>query len=618
MTHLLLLPQPRHVTELAEPHALRGDRYILLDAPNPSGLRFAAQRFQATLQRACGFQWSLHASPAVPQNLIGLALRLVPDRVTHTQGYELNIGPEQIRIDAHDEAGLFYGVCTLIQIVEGTTAGAPLPGLHIADWPDFPVRAVSLDISRDRVPTLKTTRELIDRLASWKINQFQLYTEHTFAYLNHPEVWANASPFTAEEILELDAYCRERHVELVPNQNAFGHMHRWFEHARYAPLAEAPDGFDFPWGDHSPGPFSLCPIDPGSLTLVTGLFDELLPHFTSKIFNVNCDETFDLGQGRSRAECDRVGTGRVYLEYLRKVYQAVTERDHIMQFWGDIIVQYPELIPELPRDAIALDWGYEADYPFDAQGEKFAQAGLPFYVCPGTSSWNCIGGRTDNALGNLRSAAQSGLKHGASGYLITDWGDNHHWQSLPISELGFAMGAAYAWAWEANREVDVPPVISQCVFHDPSGNLGRVAYDLGNVYQAPGFVPHNSSVLFWMLQWPLKQVADYREAITPEALHVSLTAIEQALAPLSSLHSTRPDVDLLKREFELAGWMLRHGAQRGLLVSGEPVSAARDLDHDLRAIVREYEAVWLTRARPGGLSDSAAALTQRLADYAEQ
>ena len=178
---------------------------------------------------------------------------------------------------------------------------------------------------------------------------------------NHPEVWAKASPFTGEEILELDAYCRERHIELVPNQNSFGHMHRWFEHARYAPLAEAPDGFDFPWGDRSDGPFSLCPIDPGSLTLVTGLFDELLPHFTSKTFNVGCDETFDLGQGRSRAECDRVGTGRVYVDYLRKVYQAVTDRDHIMQFWGDIIVQYPELIPELPRDAIALEWGYEAE-----------------------------------------------------------------------------------------------------------------------------------------------------------------------------------------------------------------------------------------------------------------
>ena len=81
------------------------------------------------------------------------------------------------------------------------------------------------------------------------------------------------------------------------------------------------------------------------------------------------------------------------------------------------------------------------NHPFDEHGAQFAQAGLPFYVCPGTSSWNSIGGRTDNALGNLRSAAENGLKHGASGYLNTDWGDNGHWQSLPISESGLC-----AWA----------------------------------------------------------------------------------------------------------------------------------------------------------------------------
>ena len=272
---------------------------------------------------------------------------------------------------------------------------------------------------------------------------------------------------------------------------------------------------------------------PAVSTLVTSLFDELLPHFTSKMFNVGCDETFDLGQGRSRAECDRLGTGRVYLDYLRKVYEAVKARDHRMQFWGDIIVQYPELIPQLPQDAIALEWGYEAHHPFDEHGAQFAQAGLQFYVCPGTSSWNTLGGRTTNALGNLRSAAENGLKHGAAGYLNTEWGDNGHWQTLPINYLGFGMGAAYSWAWEANRAADVPRVISQFAFDDPSDNFGRVAYDLGEVYRTLGIEPHNSSVLFWMLQWPLSDVGEgYRETVSPETLHEALAAIDHAMLPL--------------------------------------------------------------------------------------
>ena len=94
--------------------------------------------------------------------------------------------------------------------------------LQIDDKPDFANRGVMLDISRDKVPTMETLYKQIDILAECKINQIQLYTEHTFAYDNHKVVWQNASPMTPEQILDLDQYCRDRHIELVPNQNSFG------------------------------------------------------------------------------------------------------------------------------------------------------------------------------------------------------------------------------------------------------------------------------------------------------------------------------------------------------------------------------------------------------------
>ena len=128
------------------------------------------------------------------------------------------------------------------------------------------------------------------------------------------------------------------------------------------------------------------------------------------------------------------------------------------------------------------------------------RSGIAFYVCPGTSSWCSIAGRTDNAIGNLRNAAESGLKNGAIGYLNTDWGDMGHWQVLPVSFLGFAVGAAYSWALEANRTMDVPAVVSLHAFRDPTGVMGRVAYDLGNVYKSAGVLMPNSSLLFWTLQ----------------------------------------------------------------------------------------------------------------------
>jgi hypothetical protein len=610
---LNLLPIPRRLTPAAGQYALPAHALILLDVPDPQGARFTALRFQKALREHHQRHWELSAGPAAPPKQVGLALRLRPDLRLPAEGYRLTIDPAGLSVEARDPAGLFHGVSTLLQI--GAQSGAEWPCLEVEDWPDFAARGVMLDISRDKVPTLETVCALVDQLAGWKINQFQLYTEHTFAYRGHPEVWAAASPFTGDDILALDAFCRERHVELVPNQNSFGHLHRWLQHPRYQPLAETLDEFDTPWGIRLPGPYSLCPLDPGSLALLRGLYDELLPHFTSRQFNVGCDETVDVGQGRSRAAVAARGAGRVYLDFLRQVHAEVAARGRAMQFWGDIITAHPELIPELPPDAVALEWGYEAGHPFDAHGAQFRAAGLRFYVCPGTSSWNSIAGRTDNALDNLRNAAANGRKHGAAGYLITDWGDNGHWQPRPVSDLGFAAGAAYSWAADANRELDLARALSRHAFDDPTESLGRVACDLGNVYQATGLPVPNSSPLFWALQWPLERVRGYRDALSAEALTRTLHAIDDAAALLAAERSRRPDAGLVRGEFELAARMLRHAVGRLRLAfdAGGPPRA--ELGRDLRALLADFRALWLARNRPGGLADSAARLERLLPEY---
>lgn len=620
MDQLSLLPYPRSLTPAAGQYFLAANRRIVLEGAPPAALLGAGRRLQAALAESAQVDWDLAASPLGPAEEVGAVLRVTSGPDTHAQGYTLTITPEQILIEAATPAGVFYGVCTLAQIVQ--QRGRALPALQIVDWPDFPVRGLMLDISRDKVPRMDTLFALIDLLAGWKLNQIQLYTEHTFAYRQHPDVWANASPVTGDEILALDAFCRERYIDLVPNQNSFGHMHRWLIHERYASLAEVQGEFRTPWGT-MPGPFSLCPGDPGSLALVRSLYDELLPHFSSTQFNVGCDETFDLGQGRSAEECARRGTERVYLDYLLKIYQEVTARHHTMQFWGDIIVQQPALIPELPSDSVALEWGYEATHPFDEHGRQFAAAGTPFYVCPGTSSWCSIGGRTDNALGNLRNAAEHGLQHGAVGYLITDWGDLGHWQVLPISYLGYAVGAAYAWAGEANAELDVAAAVSTHAFRDPTGHMGRVAVDLGNVYQAPGVLLPNSSVLFWTLQRSLDELraqGTQRPGALQADFPAALAAIDQALAPLAGARMARPDAALIVAEFENTARLLRHACRRGQLLQApggaDPAADRRALADDLRDTVREYERLWLARNRPGGLRDSVSRFDKARADYA--
>lgn len=610
---LLFLPVPRQVTFPQGTFSLSDARLIVLDGQPPQALRSAAGRFQRALD-GLGLRWQQAAGPTAPAETVGLTLRVAPERAPFPQGYRLHILPDGITIEGHDPAGVFYGVCTLVQVIE--QAGATLPCLEIADWPDIPARGVMLDISRDKVYRMDTLYELVERLAGWKINQLQLYTEHTFAYRNHPDVWAKASPMTGEEIMALDAFCRERFIELVPNQNSFGHMERWLPLPRYAALAETHDWYTTPWGDAKmKGPFSLAPENPGSLALITSLYDELLPHFSSKLFNVGCDETIDLGQGVSQEICQARGKGQVYLDYLLRVYADVKRRGYTMQFWGDIINNdHPELAALLPRDVIALNWGYEDKHPFDVENARFAASGVPFYVCPGTSTWCSLAGRTDNALANLINAAENGLKYGAIGYLNTDWGDRGHWQVPPVSYLGFAAGAAYAWAVEANRAIDAAAVTSRFAFEDPTGAMGRVAYDLGNIYQAPGVPVGNGSALFWMLQFSLDEVKKYHA--DPAKLRQTLDAIDAAMAPLANARMARPDADLIRREFENTAHLLRHSVKRGLLaLEGGSAALSSELDADMQAIIAEYRALWLERARPGGLEDSAARLEAARKDY---
>jgi hexosaminidase len=405
MRDLHLLPTPRALEPLGQPLATARLTGIALRGGDPS-LGAVAERLQRAVLDEHGVRWRLRAAPMDDEPALTLALG-APDAPDHTQGYRLTIDASGVVVSAADAAGLFYGCQTLRQLMRQRPDH--LPGCVVEDHPDLPARGVMLDISRDKVPNDETLYRLVDQLAEWKINQLELYTEHTFAYRRHREVWAQASPMTPDDVLRLDRHCRDRYIELVPNQNSFGHLHRWLELPAYRHLAEAPEGWVGPDGTWRPVPFSLNPTDPASLRLLDGLYGELLPHFTSLEFNVGCDETWDLGQGASKQACERIGKGRVYLEFLLAIHRLVSAHGRRMRFWGDIIIEHPELVPELPQDVTVLEWGYEADHPFAEHAATFASSKLPFYVCPGTSSWNSIGGRTENCLANIDGAVRHGL-----------------------------------------------------------------------------------------------------------------------------------------------------------------------------------------------------------------
>ena len=587
-----LFPRPRKITRYAGSWSVPVKGFLMFEGEQ----RQTRPAFR-WLKKFLGREWKVVGTRYWLTPSIRFSL-LPPSDTANEQSYRIRIYPTGAVAEAHGKAGLFYAAITLIQIITLADDG-DVPCCDIKDAPDFPLRGVMLDVSRDKVPTVSALFKLIDRLAELKINHLQLYVEHTFAYRNHAKVWAHANPLTAKEIRAIDSRCVLRCIELAPNQNSFGHLERWLTHPDYAHLAELPEGgAPLPWGGVQEHPSALCPTDPQTFAFLAELYDEYLPNFSSRLFNVGCDETFDLRtKGRSHQQVEEQGEGRVYLDYILRLHRMVSERGFRMAFWGDIIISHPELVPEIPKDALVLEWGYEADHPFDEHGAKFAASGIPFCVCPGTSSWNSLAGRTDNMLANLTSAAENGIKHGACGYIVCDWGDWGHWHPLGLSFLGFTCAAGLSWCLNSNRDV---PWARAADMHLTEG-LGQILFDLGEAYRLCGATQGNSTELFHILSKPITR---------PIAPGVTVETLQRVCARVDELSEFIPgSTSILTQEVWHAIRLMRAACHKGIAMLDGSIAQPDvriALQNEIDALDISHRRIWLARNRKGGLASSRA------------
>ena len=602
-----LLPHPRFLKRQPGTYLLPAHSVLHLDPslPRDTVLLPLAERLQSAA-KAASVELELITGPANHPRLAIRAIRSqnVPN---HPAAYTLTINRRGIILGYREVEGLRAGVATLRQLLR--EYGRPLPCLTIRDYPDFARRGLMLDISRGRVPRLETLLELVNHLADFKINEFQLYIEHTFAYRNYEPVWHGWGPLTGEDILKLDAHCRRLGIDLVPNQNSFGHLRYWLAYPPLKKLAETPQ----PWPDQGGAflrhPATFAPENPGTIPFFRELYDELLPHFTSSLFNVGCDETWDLGRGQTKELCAKRGKGRVYLDFLKKIHAECSVRKKQMMFWGDIIVHQPKLVKELPKNVIALNWGYEANHPFDREGAIFANSKIPYYVCPGTSTWMSLIGRHDNGFANLHQAAVIGHKHGAVGYLNTDWGDGGHPQPLAVSYLPFLLGAAVSWCHASYDESLLVPVANRDIFQDPTGNTAKAAFALGFAHRKFKYVAPNITPFGAVIAAPPPR---HRELFCRDGLKYYAripaknvrAALEDVEAQLSVLRRGRPSPasNILALELNLAARMAAQSCK--IMLWQQSLAAGRERTvrpvakrgiAELRQIQAEYAAYWPTR-----------------------
>jgi len=247
-----IIPAPKQLTLGEGSFSIRDARVVLGDNKSAED-QFAAQDFIDDMKATAGVSLSLSRGQARRDILIGRidllpiaqALKRVgaePPATLNEEGYMIVANADHVIVAGNTNAGTFYGLQTLKQLVRGDGANALVPALKIVDWPTMRWRAVSDDISRGPVPTLDYIKRQIRTEAFFKMNMHSFYMEHTFSSQSHPLIGPEGGSLTAAEIKELVAYARNYHIELVPEQQTFGHLHKALRLEKYAELGETPYG----------------------------------------------------------------------------------------------------------------------------------------------------------------------------------------------------------------------------------------------------------------------------------------------------------------------------------------------------------------------------------------
>jgi hexosaminidase len=441
----MLIPQPRELqTESASFH-VTSDLQIVLLPGFAERDRWAAESLEGELEQVTQHKFSV-SSPAEPPKGPAIILgsfteetmaRLIGERQILTsgigdQGYVLDVAPNQILVGGKDSDGLFYGVQTLRQLVVDDGGEAVILGAHVRDWPAMIYRGTMVDIARGPVPTQDYLKGIVRTLAEFKLNQLFFYMEDSFPLSGQPIMGVLTDLPARQDWKDLVAYAARYHVEIVPAHNSCGHVHKLLRFELYAPMAEMP---------HSD---LLSPSEARIYSFLEDLYAQMSTVFTSPIYNIGCDETVELGQGKSGALAQREAPGQLYIDNLLRVHDIVRSHNKQAMIWGDIALKHPELLKQLPKDMLVGTWQYTVQTNYDPWLKPFVDNGVKIIICPWVGDTTLMIPDYEQSALNTDRFVNAGKKVGALGMnnsVSNDDGETLYGQNW----WSIVYGAAVAW-----------------------------------------------------------------------------------------------------------------------------------------------------------------------------
>lgn len=417
--------------------------------------------------------------------------------------YEILISPQEVVINSGGDIGMYYATKSIKQIINNNSIQCG----YVYDKPDLKVRGFMHDISRNKVPKLETLKYIVDTMSDLKMNHLELYVEgFCFEYKSFPQYLEDECYITIKEYQELEQYCNDHYIDLVPNQNGLGHMEKWLEKVEFKDLAEAPEGIHL-WGSHRP-PSTLNVYDPRSIKLIEKIYDDMLSISNSKYFHMNFDEPFELGLNKTKDKCLEIGKENVYLDFALQAKKIIDKYHKVPLIWGDVLINHDNVLDKIPKDMIFVDWGYEAEYPFEQHLQKIKKAGLKFIAAPATTSWCSLLTRTYDYMENISTAVWSVYNLDGEGIIITDWGDIGHMQPLSTSLPPLVYAGMLSYRVQHGTFKQMKYYLNKYIFKDEDNIAADIFMDAGSYLKYEPHYTGNGSVTFYSMVWALNAMKE--------------------------------------------------------------------------------------------------------------
>lgn len=317
---IALVPQPSHTVRRAGAFVLTKDTTILIDKDSADAANVSKQLAER-INRSTGL--NLNVSPSDAVGVVHNAFLLTTknaDAALGAEGYTLEATPDGVMIRATDGPGLFYGTQTLLQLLPPQvfsptkvkeSVNWSIPAVKIDDQPSFRWRGLMLDVSRHFF-NKDEVKNFIDLMAQHKMNTFhwhlsddpgwrveiKRYPKLTEVGAWRKEILYGFDPkdstawgpdgryggfYTQDDIREIVAYAKARHITIVPEIDMPGHSG--------SALAAYPEYTCT--GKHD-GPNEqmavYCTGNDAAFEFIEGVLTELLDLFPSKYIHIGGDE----------------------------------------------------------------------------------------------------------------------------------------------------------------------------------------------------------------------------------------------------------------------------------------------------------------------------------------